>query len=606
MSVVSKRTRAPGLFAQGIAKAIESPSESEARRALLQMLACDEQAFCRSAGGLLLSEDLSRSRHLVQFLLRHKLLIESLTSADDYDPAQALALIRAASKIGPLLEEELGQVLSAALQKAPSSANGIRVLRIIELMAAALAPGSLLTHQHELMAYPDPKVRSKAALLTGRRAKSSASIGRLLRDQDARVQANSVEALWSLDTAASGALLQMASKSSHNRVRGNALVGLYGISDVGSISGIFEMAEHPDQRFRATAYWAMGMTGDSRFVPFLTNQLNRGAGSERLAILRALTRIRKREKMLGEAGVIEILVSGASVEPDGTRRLALALRAQGGGDLSSIPATRFASWEGATLVRNYKVLEARNPALLIAGIVAPCVRSGDGYASAAVEALQRCLRWKRPNDLWRLDRYLLGGAASPSPSPAVASRASLEEGPAEPQKKTHNGFLAGAEQLGALLLAPATSAPASGALEALERGAEAIRRLSGARHLFVFFHADSANEWVNEQRRVEQLAALLRDEPIVLHGIAPDSGNATSVFRELCLTAKSGTFDACTVDAIPETIEQMYSRLLNRYEVSYQSPPGDVQPYEGKLVISSERGCGQANYVLTQPPRNTP
>ena len=604
MSVVAKRTRAPGLFAQGIAKAIESASESEVRRALFQMLACDKRAFCRSAGGLLLREDLPGSRYLVQFLLRHKLLIESLASADDYDPAHALALVRGAAKIGPLLEEELGQALSAALQQAPSTANGIRILRTLELMAAAVAPGSLLALQHELMAYADPKVRSKAALLTGRGAKSSASIGRLLRDEDARVQANSVEALWSLDAGASGALLQMASKSSHNRVRGNALVGLYGISDAGSISGIFEMAEHQDARFRATAYWAMGVTGDSRFVPFLTNQLNRNAGSERLSILKALTRIRKREKIFAEAGAIDILVSGASVEPDGNRRLALALRTQGAGDLSSIPATRLAIWEGATLIRNYKVLVAHNPALLIAGIVAPCVRCGDGFASAAVEALTRCLRWKRPDDLWRIDRYASGGTASPSP--ADASRASREEGPADPQKKAHNGFLSSAEQLGALLSDPATSAPASGALEALEKAAEAIRRLSGARHMFVFFHPDSANEWVNEQRRVEQLSAMLRDEHIVLHGIAPDSGGDASVFQELCLAAKSGTFNACNLDAIPETVDQMYSQLLNRYEISYHSAPGCGEPCGGKLVVSSERGCGQASYVLTKRQSNTP
>ena len=591
MSVVAGNSRAPGLFTQGIAKAVESASESEVRRALLQMLGCDERAFCRAAGGLLLGGDSSGSGQLVRFLLRHKRLIESLVSAEQYDAARALAVVRSAAKIGPLLEEELEQALSSTLHKAPSAPNVVRVLRTLELMTAA-APARFLALQHELMAYPDPKVRSKAALLAVRSGRTTASLGRLLSDTDARVQANCVEALWSLDAASSGPMLHAAAKSPHHRVRGNALAGLYRISDVACIAGMFEMAQHPDARFRTTAFWTMGAAGDPRFVLFLNDQLRRRTGSERLAILRALARIRKQEKIFAEAGSIEILVSSATVQPDGSRRLALALRATASSDLSIIPPTRFQVWEGGSLMHDYKALAARNPALLIAAMVAPSDRSGDAFARSTGAALARCLPLKRAEDLWRIDRYALQAPASPPSGEASNS----------PQKGQH-GFLSSVKQIEGLLSDSATSAPsAPGALAALEKAAEAIRRLSGARHLFVFFHPDSMNEWLNEQRRVEQLAALIGDERIALHGLAPKSANDAGLFRELCLSAKGGTYDVCAIDAIPETTEHVYSQLINRYEITYRASDGDLAPGTGTIVIASEHGCGKVSYTLTPLP----
>jgi len=448
MAIVTSNAHPPGLFAQGIANAIGSASESEGavRHALLQMMMCDERAFCHAAGTLLLTPDLPGSRQLVQFLLRQKLFVESLASADRYDSAQALAVVHSAAKIGPLLGDELEQALAAALHKAPAAANVLRIMRILELIAAVSASSRFLSFQHELMAYPDPKVRSKAALLAGRSVKNIASTGRLLRDEDARVQANVLEALWSLDDAASRALLRSATKSKHSRVRANALVGLYAASDVGSIRGIFEMAEHPDARFRASAFWAMGETGDSRFVPFLAGQQSQRSGSERLCILRALTRIRKQEKELAGAAAIEILISSASFEPDGSRRLVLALRGIDSSDLGSVPPTRFAIWEGATLARDYAVLAMHNPPLLISGMVAPAEGSTDAaYPRAIGEAQLRCLERKRHDDLWRIDRYVLG---DPAPaSPAEAANPPPDNPPPEVQAKGHHGFSSSPEQL---------------------------------------------------------------------------------------------------------------------------------------------------------------
>ena len=105
------------------------------------------------------------------------------------------------------------------------------------------------------MAHPDRTVRSKAALLIGRSSKNAAWIGRRFMDRDARVQASAVEALWSLEAAESRPLLLTASKSKHNRVAANAVLGLYRIGDLKTVRILLDMARQREApAFRISPY----------------------------------------------------------------------------------------------------------------------------------------------------------------------------------------------------------------------------------------------------------------------------------------------------------------------------------------------------------------
>jgi len=124
-------------------------------------------------------------------------------------------------------------------------------------------------------------------------------------------------------------------------------------------------------------------------------------------VLQALGRIRRREKTLAEAGSIEIRAWSATT--NGSRRsLVLTLRSPERPDLSAMKPTQFAIWEGATLIEDYEISAQPNPALIVSGFVLPRFSSAaDPYAIAVLEAMERCLPYKRADDLWRLDRYLI-------------------------------------------------------------------------------------------------------------------------------------------------------------------------------------------------------
>jgi hypothetical protein len=185
-------------------------------------------------------------------------------------------------------------------------------------------------------------------------------------------------------------------------------------------------------------------------------------------------------------------------------------------------------------------------------------------------------------------------------------QANVDNPPTEVQAKGHHGFSSSPEQLAKVVSSGVSLAKGPSVLEGIEKAAQAISHLSGARHLFVFFHPASVDELVTEQRRVEQLAALLRDERIVLHGFAPSSSGDDRHFHELCGAMQGGNFEVCPVNAIPETLDRIFSQLLNRYEITYRLPQGDQPPNEGKLVLSSPQGCGHAPYALTPSVAITP
>jgi hypothetical protein len=76
----------------------------------------------------------------------------------------------------------------------------------------------------------------------------------------------------------------------------------------------------------------MGETGDPRFLPFLTTWFSRSSGNERVNVLQALGRIRRREKSLAEAGSIEI--RAWSAKAIGSRR-SLVLGTAGAGGVGT-------------------------------------------------------------------------------------------------------------------------------------------------------------------------------------------------------------------------------------------------------------------------------
>ncbi|MEO8129764.1 MAG: HEAT repeat domain-containing protein, partial [Bryobacteraceae bacterium] len=480
----------------------------------------------------------------------------------------------------------------------PSSLASLRIYRFMQLLSE-ISKNCFLLFQSELIAYPDPMVRASAVLLIGRAGKNPDLMGRMLLDPDPRVQANAVEALWIFKEDDCKPMLFTAAKSKHHRVAGNAAVGLYRIAEIRSIAMLLEMARHKELLFRLAAIWAMGETGDCRFVHHLTELVRNLAGDERVAALRALARIRCRNLSRVAQPAIHIRVARAANGPGSSRHLVLKLVSASSSDLQTLRSTDFAIWEGSTLVCDYSVSVPNAAVLLVAAFVAPRILSEvDPYRVAIAEGLSRCLALKRPDDVWRLDRYTVEGQATGAAVTRSGAAFFYDDLVLGTGIKTQFGFLSSPELLSKLVVAIGSrERTVADLLTAAERINEALARLSGKRHLFLFLHENS-KEWPVSAAALQPLADFVRSERIVLHGFTLESSPQWNGLREVCLALEGGTFTISPVEELPDVVEKLYSELVSSFDIFYNAPGSGYPAGDVRISISSDLGCGEVDFSL--------
>ncbi len=582
-----------------ISTLVDSFSEKDpaGKQSLSQLLALDPRGFGTAALRVLTQCRPSPGyRYMVHLLTKEKLLPGCLLDLKSLGMGEAVETLRAIAASGTNLQPLLELALNRALLDQPSADCTARILRVLELLAAIAAASSWNAFQLELMAYPDKIVRSKAALLIGRSTKNAAWIGRRFMDRDVRVQASAVEALWEVDPAEARPLFLSASKSKDSRVAANAALGLYRISDLKAIPILLGFARQEDLTFRMSGLWAMGETQDPRFLPFLMEQFKLSQGKIRLAVTCALASIRRREKALGETGTLEIRVSEARAGRDRTRSIAFALESKGVFDFSAMKATDFAIWENSELIEEYEVKLPGNSLLLAAGFVVPRFASPDDpYARAVSAALERCSASKRPDDLWRIDRYSI--EAAPSDSPQERTGLPYDDAIMTPDLKMRQYFIAAQD---VLKMAISTEVPvdrtAPDSLRAIERQCAGVKRISAKRHVFVFLHRDSIAA-LDEEAHLNALKDIVTEERIALHGFAAGPSHDSAAFRDLCQSLPDGSFSEVSFDRLPEALDEIYHRLLNVCEILYKLPAG-VETGPLSLRVSSSLGTGQAEIAL--------
>jgi HEAT repeat protein len=314
-------------FVQDMAALLDTFSEKDTagKQSFQQMLSSDREAFSRASIQVLAKATVAAgARYVVHLLRKQNLLLEAL--ADPRGSMEdAVAAARVIPQIGTPLDSDLENLLSATLSQSRSAVQAARVLRLLNLLEAASPQPRFYLFHNDLMNYPNSIVRSRAAFLSASSSKSVALVGRLMLDDDPRVQASAVEALWTFEAADARPLLLTACCSRTARVAANSVVGLHRIGDVSGLGLLFEMAREVDPERRASAAWAMGETGDPRFLPFLSAWFPRSSGNERTSVLQALGRIRRHVKSLEEAGAIETRVWSATMAGK-SRHLVLSLR----------------------------------------------------------------------------------------------------------------------------------------------------------------------------------------------------------------------------------------------------------------------------------------
>jgi hypothetical protein len=359
-----------------------------------------------------------------------------------------------------------------------------------------------------------------------------------------------------------------------------------------SLALLFTMARETDGARRATAAWAMGETGDSRFLPFLAARFPNSSGAERVNVLQALGRIRRLEKSRAEVGEIEIRCwENSRTGP--RRKLVFSLWSPGKPDLTTLKPTQFAIWDGGALVEDYEVSAQANPPLLIAGFVLPRFATDeDPYNIAALDAMQRCLKYKRADDLWRLDRFLLVPRDGETGPPLEKAALPYDESLLEPHERVRQrGFLSAPEALRKLI---GNSGPkeraADDSVVAFDRQSEAMIKFSGKRKLFMFLSPECG---FRVERHFARLLSFVENERITLHAFAPKGSAGLELLKKISLAAEGGTFSACDPENLAAEVERIYAQAINRFEISYVASEHGG-PVEKRIQVSSLSGCGLA------------
>jgi hypothetical protein len=549
---------------------------------------CDPDGFLKEVLPVVRSNGDPQARlYLVHLLLKSRLLVEYLVDASQSVLEDAVAVAKTIRDLGVPIVSGLENAFIASLK---DKSAGAIVIRLMELSRALSLDKLIMQFQDELMAHTDTKVRSKAALEIGLASKNPAWVVRMLLHGDPRVQANAVESLWDSADHNVRSVLMIGARSPHGRVAANGLYGLYRQGALESVTQLLKMAADADPDRRASALWAIGETRDPRFLPWLTRAYEKAEGKEKQRVLRAMSRVRQQVRAYAVAGDIRMTVVESAILPDKSRRIAVAMWSRNG-DLSSLSPSQFALWENNELVTGYTARCVASPPLLIVGLALPRFDSeADPYAQAVERALTACVELKRAADPWCAVRYLTdddsrAAAARHAPMLGRDVQSALST-----HMKNHRGFVLDPELMQQVILDPGQREVAAKDFAAcVDRLVDITDRVSGPRHLFVFFTAESAAE-----EPIRRLARSLRSEAVTLHGFAAEGQVECAPLQDLC-GQRNGTFQAVPVEHLPKAVTETYLALLSRYEILYTAPSDPGEAALCDVRISSPQGCGQVN-----------
>lgn len=250
------------------------------------------------------ARDQPGTRQVIAQLMSRGLLGAVYGAVAESDPGAAGQVMHLASRVDGTVERRLLRAEGAGRaqwtdEEAGALAEWLHVLAGVA--AAALAGG-------------DARLRARMALAWGRAAQIGKMGAQWLEDADARVRANAVESLWGRGDGEALEIFRRKLGDSHQRVAANAAVGLYLAGENEAVAALHRMASGQDPARRAAAVWAMGRTGDARFLPVLAEMRRTHPAPVSLMrnVVVAKERIRHAEEIPREGVAVEAVAAGGA------------------------------------------------------------------------------------------------------------------------------------------------------------------------------------------------------------------------------------------------------------------------------------------------------
>ncbi len=562
------------------------------RNRIRELVETDPQSFRNDALRLLKTPSSSRGvRYVVKLLVSNDFLFQALC-----DPAmsmpESLALARAAIKVEPLIDIAVAKQLAEAVgELTPETA-----CRVLDVLDEISNGNRIMRSLMRLLQQTNPQIRTKAVLMVGRARRSVKWVQSRFAESDPRKRANSVEALWGIDTVEARDALRAGTRDGSNRVAGNALVALHRMGDPWMIQEVMKMATAEDWLFRASAAWVMGETGDPRFLGTLGNMMRDGNALVRRRTFAALGKIKNAMAQTRKGRewrlTASLLTAGGTV-----RRIRLEAAGEGG-ELPKITPTQFLLIEDGQPVTKYEVEE--RPAGDVLGVSFLFPRTADSRP-AVVGALQ-CLPRKRPSDLWHTAFYVkseraaetggglptaMSGEGTPETASEPPSAAPSEAVPELIQERPL--FTSNAEEAAAALEKPPGQTECPDFWKALRLSVEAAESAAcGTRQLTIYCAGDPG-----DPADVSDIISAAIAARIAVYAIAATPNGSLD---KLCQRTQ-GFFRLANQEAdIGRLVEEAYQASLSRFLISY--PPLTPDARSLQIRVFSNAGWGEANIEL--------
>ena len=143
------------------------------------------------------------------------------------------------------------------------------VMRSLELLEVIGESKQLVPLLFSLINSESPRIQSKAALIIQKLDTENAYTRRLLQHPDARVRANTLQAIVERAGEQGPDLLRQGLADPDHRVRTLAAIGLSRLGDPAGIQALLKMLRHSNAIERKSAAWGLGVCGNAAVLPKL-------------------------------------------------------------------------------------------------------------------------------------------------------------------------------------------------------------------------------------------------------------------------------------------------------------------------------------------------
>lgn len=203
--------------------------------------------------------------------------------------------LETASKAAAALIKADPQFLSKFLKEVEPLTLSPQILRALSL-APATADSALMPWLKKTTQHADDRIRSRAVKLLCEIRPNKGQLERQMLDENPRVRANAIEALWNLKTAEVTEIFKAALNDSNHRVVGNALIGLHLQGSPEAFKKIGELCQSPNVAVRRAMAWCLGYISDERGIALLQTLSQDAAPVVRNRAMRSLLAMQPEEK----------------------------------------------------------------------------------------------------------------------------------------------------------------------------------------------------------------------------------------------------------------------------------------------------------------------